>query len=165
LKYPLDRICVKSGVLCASCQRKVESGTVSEDEIPVMRILMDLEEELKFLKKGEYVRSFRISNQVIVMLRNGFEPGEISELERALSQKLGDRVKVVIETGDVKRLIEQLIAPASLIGVNQVWLPSGSEMLNVRVSRRDRRIIGRNKEEYEKLLSSLLGVETRIIFE
>ncbi|ACL11400.1 putative transcription elongation factor, nusA [Desulfurococcus amylolyticus 1221n] len=143
----------------------MESGTVREDEIPVMRILMDLEEELKFLKKGEYVRSFRISNQVIVMLRNGFEPGEISELERELSQKLGDRVKVVIETGDVKRLIEQLIAPASLIGVNQVWLPSGSEMLNVRVSKRDRRILGRNREEYEKLLSSLLGVETRIIFE
>lgn len=165
MKYPLDRICVKSGVLCPSCQRKVETGVVSEDEIPVMKVLMDLEEKLKYLRKGEYVRSIRMSNQVIIILRGEFEKAELDELEREASRELDARVKVIVETGDQKKLIEQLLSPASLMGINQVWLPGGVEVLNVRVSKRDRRVLGRNKEEYEKLLSKLLGVETRIVFE
>ncbi|ADV65392.1 transcription elongation factor [Desulfurococcus mucosus] len=165
MKYPLDRICVKSGVLCQSCQRKIESGLVGEDEVPVMKALIDLEDELKFLKKGEYVKSYRMSSQLVVMVRDGFEQEEISRLEEELSRRLDTRVKVIVETGEQKRLIERLLAPASLIGVNQVWLPGGIEVLNIRVSRRDRRIIERSKEEYEKLLSQLLGVEARIVFE
>lgn len=165
MKYPLDRICVKSGVLCPSCQRKVEEGVVREDEIPVMRVLMDLEEKLKFLRKGSYSKTYRLRDRLIVMIRDGFEPEEIDELERELSQALNTRVKVVVEAGDSKRLIEQLIAPASLIGVNQVWLPGGTEILNVRISRRDRRILEKSREEYENLLSTLLGVKTRIVFE
>ncbi|MCY0868878.1 MAG: hypothetical protein OWQ48_06620 [Desulfurococcus sp.] len=74
MKYPLDRICVKSGVLCPSCQRKVEEGVVREDEIPVMRVLMDLEEKLKFLRKGSYSKTYRLRDRLIVMIRDGFEP-------------------------------------------------------------------------------------------
>lgn len=166
MKYPLDKICVKSGVLCPSCQRKVESGLVNEDDIEVMRSLMDIEEGLKFLsRKGEYVRSIRGTDSTIIVLRGDFEVGELQELERALSEKLDTRVKVVIETGDAKKLVEQIIAPASLLGLNKVWLPTGAEIVNVRVPKRDMRYLGRKVGDYETILSKMLGVETRIVFE
>lgn len=166
MKYPLDKICVKSGVLCPSCQRKVESGLVSEDDIGVMKSLMDVEEELKFLgRKGEYVRSIRGPDSTIIVLRGDFEISELQELEKALSDKLDTRVKVVVETGDAKKLVEQIIAPASLLGLNKVWLPTGVEIVNVRVPKRDMRFLGKRVGEYESILSKMLGVETHIVFE
>lgn len=165
MKYPLDRICIKSGILCPSCQRKVEANVVSQDEIDVMRALMELEDKLKFLKNGEYVKSLKALNQAIVIVRGEFEPREIEQVEKELSDMLGTKAKVVIETGDPKKLIEQIIAPASLLGINKVWLPGGSEIINVRISRRDRKYLGKRIEEYEELLTKMLGSKTQIVFE
>ncbi|WP_448578137.1 transcription elongation factor [Thermosphaera sp.] len=165
MKYPLDRICVKSGILCPSCQRKVETGAVDIDEVKVMKALMDIEEKHKVLKSGEYVKSFMAGDQLILILRNGVEQGELEEVSKHLSRELDAKVKIIIETGDMRRLIEQVISPATLLGVNQVWLPDGSEIVNVRVPRRDRRYLERNRNTFEELIAKLTGRKARIIFE
>lgn len=165
MKYPLDRICVKSGILCPSCQRKVETGVVSMDEVRVMKALMDLEDKHKILRKGEYVKSFNMGDQLILIVRNGVEQHELDEASKHLSKELDVKVKTIVETGDQRRLIEQVISPASLHGVNQVWLPDGTELVNVRVPRRDRRYLERNREVYEELITKLTGKKARIVFE
>ncbi|MEM4020498.1 MAG: transcription elongation factor [Desulfurococcaceae archaeon] len=162
----MDKICVKSGVFCPSCQRKIESKIVDEDEIPVIRTLMDLEDELKFLsKKGEYIKSIITEDEIFVIIKNGFEMNEINILERNLTRELGKKVKVIESTGDTRKLIEKIISPASLLGINRVWIPGGMEILNIRVSRRDRKLLERNRESYEMLIEKLLGIKTQIVFE
>ncbi|MCC6054991.1 MAG: transcription elongation factor [Thermosphaera sp.] len=165
MKYPLDRICIKSGVYCPSCQRKIESGVVSEVDLRVLRELVVLEDKLKFLKKGEYVKSIDSGSEVVVLVKGGFEQVELVQLERELSSTLGRKVRVVEYVSDSRKLIEQLIVPASLLGVNKVWLPTGEEVISIRIPRRDRRIIGKNKEQYEALIEQITGVKARIIFE
>ncbi|MEM1801488.1 MAG: transcription elongation factor, partial [Desulfurococcaceae archaeon] len=111
MKHILDKICVKSGVFCPSCQRKIESKIVDEDEIPVIRTLMDLEDELKFLsKKGEYIKSIITEDEIFVIIKNGFEMNEINILERNLTRELGKKVKVIESTGDTRKLIEKIIS-------------------------------------------------------
>ncbi|MEM0044693.1 MAG: transcription elongation factor [Desulfurococcaceae archaeon] len=165
MKYPLDKICIKSGVFCPSCQRKIESGAVTVDDIEVLKALINLEDKLKFLKKGEYLRSLSIADEVVVLVKNGFEGVEIATLEKELSSSIGKRVKVVEYTSDLKKLIEQIIAPASLLGVNKIWLPTGEEMINIRISRRDRKYLARSKEQYELLIERISGTKAKIIFE
>ena len=165
LKYPLDKICVKSGVFCQSCQRKIESEAMTEEDIEVMRALINLEEKLKFLKKGEYMRSMNLGDELVVLIRNGFEVAELTTLERELSNIVGKKVKVVEYTNDLKRLIEQIIAPASLLGVNKIWLPTGEEVISVRISRRDRRYLAKVKEQYEALIEKISGTKAKIVFE
>jgi transcription antitermination factor NusA-like protein len=165
LKYPLDRICIKSGVYCPHCQQKIEGGIVDRSELDVLRTLVTLEDKLKFLKKGEYVRSVQLSNDIYVFVKDGFEPAELSTLEHELSRELGKRVRVIEYVPDSRRLIEQIFYPAQIAGINRVWLPDGSEILNIRISRRDRKWIEPNKDQYERLIEKIIGIKTRITFD
>jgi transcription antitermination factor NusA-like protein len=164
LKIPLDRICVKSGVFCPSCQRKIETGVVTETDLKVLRELVNLEEKLKWLKKGEYVRSVETAEDLILLIKDGYEQNELLQLEKELESAFNKRVKIVEYVNDQKKIIEQIIAPASLLGVNKVWLPTGEEIITVRVSRRDRKFL-KNREQYESIIGQLLGVKVKIAFE
>lgn len=165
MKYPLDKICIKSGVFCPSCQRKIEANLVTEDDLLVLRALVGLEDKLKLLKKGEYIKSISLNDEIFIMLKDGFEEEEILALEREVSTIIGKKVKIIEHTNDLKRLIEQIIAPASLLGINRVWLPNGEEVLSIRVSRRDRRYLAKLKEQYESLIQRISGARSKIIFE
>jgi len=165
VKYPLDRICVKSGVLCPNCQRKVDSGEVSREEIPIMKALMELEEEIKELRKGNYVKSFDFGDEVIVILRGEWEESEIDKISKELSAKLGKNVKILLEGEGVKKLMEQLLYPASILGINTLWLPDGSEQMVIRLSKRDRKYLRGKEEKYKKFISAIVGKNIEITFE
>ncbi|NAZ26528.1 MAG: transcription elongation factor [Thermogladius sp.] len=165
MKYPLDRICVKSGVLCPNCQRKVDSGEVSREEIPVMKALMELEEEMKELRKGNYVKSFDFGDEVIVILRGEWEKSEIDIISKELSAKLSKNVKILLEGEGVKKLMEQLLYPASILGINTLWLPDGSEQMVIRLSKRDRRYLRGKVEKYKRFISAIVGKNIEISFE
>jgi len=164
VKYPLDRICVKSGIFCSICQRKLDSGEVGREEIDIIRTLIDLEEVHQEFRKGEYVKSYTVDNNVIIFLRNGWDYGDINKLTRSISSRLGKRVKIVQLTNDYRSLIEQVLSPVRVIGVNIVWLPDGTEQFSITIHKRDRRKL-ENVSEWEKLLMKILGKTTRIRFE
>ncbi|OYT37832.1 MAG: transcription elongation factor, partial [Desulfurococcales archaeon ex4484_58] len=111
MKYPLDKICVRSGVFCPSCQRKLDSGLVDHSEVDVMKALMELEDRLKELRKGEYVKSYTIDDVVVIILRNGWERRELETIARETAYKLRKKVKIALDTGDRKRLVEQVVSP------------------------------------------------------
>jgi len=90
---------------------------VDIDEVKVMKALMDMEEKHKVLRNGEYVKSFMASDQLILIIRDGVEQGELEEVSKHLARELDAKVRVIVETGDMRRLIEQVISPASLLGV------------------------------------------------
>ncbi|MEM0325521.1 MAG: transcription elongation factor [Desulfurococcaceae archaeon] len=164
MKYPLDKICIKSGVYCSSCQRKIDSGEVTSDDIEVLKALIELEDKLKFMKKGEFIKAVNLKDKSIVFVRNEFTVEEKKQLEEELSSLLGKKVRVVEYIGDLKKLIEQILYPATLYGINRVWIPGGSEIINIRVSRRDRKFI-KDKEEYEELIAKIFNTQVKIVFE
>jgi len=164
VKYPLDKVCVKSGIFCPSCQRKIESGLVEKHEIEIIKALMDLEENgVKELRKGEYSKSDIVNDFVVIILRGEWGLSEIDKLTRKVSEKLGKRTKVLIDTKDTRRFVEQALAPARVIGLNLVWLPDGSEQIVIRVHRRDKRFLG-NTSEWVRFLSKYLSKPVRIEF-
>ncbi len=165
MRYPLDKICVKSGVLCPRCQRLVDTGVVSRDEIPVMKELMELEEEIRGLKEGIYEKAYMHDNLIVIIVRGLRDRSARERVNRELSSRLKKRVRLVEKTGDVRDLIEQVIAPATLLGVNTLWLPNGTEQIIVRLPKREQRFIGNKLEAYEKILEQILGKPVRIRFE
>ncbi|MGC9181876.1 transcription elongation factor [Thermogladius sp. KZ2Tp1] len=165
VKYPLDRICVKSGVLCPNCQRKVESGEVAREEIPIMKTLMELEEDLKELRTGNYIKSFDFGDEVIVILKGDWDKASLDKIAKELSSRLGKSAKVLLEGEGVKKLMEQLLYPATILGINTLWLPDGSEQMVVRVPRRDRKYLRGKEEKYRRFISTILGKDIKITFE
>jgi len=165
LKYPLDRICIKSGVYCSHCQQKIESGLVDKLELDVLKALVDLEDKLKFLKKGEYVKSIYLNSEVYVFVKSEFDSSELNTLEHELSKTLGRRVRVIEYIPDLRKLVEQILHPATIISLNRVWLPNGTEVLNIRVSRKDRKHLAPFKEQIEVLIEKISNIRTRITFD
>ena len=161
----MDVICVKTGLLCPRCQALVDSGQVSKDEIPVMKSLVELEENQgqRLLKNAKYKKSIWLRRMLVIVLSlpNAGLP-ELKRLSRQLSDAMGTRVQVVSFTRDVKMLAAQLVAPARVLGVNMVWLPDGTTQYVVRLSRFDQRVLPDKPEELEKALQEILGVPVRV---
>ncbi len=166
VKIPLDKICVKTGVLCPRCQSLVDRNIVSKDEIPVMKALIELEEESKdfrFLEKIKYVKTIWVDNLAILVVKSGgATPHQLRRLAKALSEKMGIRFQVIEKTRDLKKLSSQLLSPARVLGVNMIWLPDGSTEYVVRVSRYDQRALPTKISVLEEALSRILGSPARL---
>jgi len=162
VKYPLDRVCVKSGIFCPSCQRKIDNGEVKPYEVEVIRLLMELEDKVIELRKGEYIKSYMVGNTLILVLKGEWERAELDKLSREIGAKLDKRVKIAILTSDQRSLVEQILSPIRVLSLNIVWLPDGSEQISVRIPSRDVKRLG-NVKQWEEILSEVLGKPTRII--
>ncbi len=166
MKYPLDRICIKSGILCPRCQRLVDRGVVNKYEIPIMKELIDLEERVfKELRKGKYKKAYQSGDLIIIVVEGINDPKALDRAGKELTRRLNAKVKIVEHTGDIRRLVEQVVYPATLLGVNSLWLPDGSEQIIIRIYRRDQRFISGKKRHYEDILGQILGKPVRIRLE
>ena len=162
MKYPLDRICVKSELFCPSCQRKLDTGEVKPHEVDIIKTLMELEDRIVELRKGEYVKSYIVGDTVIIVLKGDWERSEIEKLSRDLSSKFGKRVRIVTLTSDQRLLVEQVLPSVSVLNINIAWLPDGSEQILVRIPSRDLRRLG-NVKQWEEILTDLFQKPTRIM--
>ncbi len=167
MKIPLDYICIKSGVLCPRCRKLIESGEVAEYEVDVIRSLIELEEkeqQFRFLRDTSYIKTYRVDDLYIVILEmpDNVHSHMIARLSRALSDKLGARVKVIRKSNDVKNVIAQILSPARIQGINTVWLPDGSVQHIVRIPRYDARYLPASIESLEKLFREMFNEVFRI---
>jgi transcription antitermination factor NusA-like protein len=165
VKIPLDYICVKTGILCPRCHRLVESGKVSKEEIPIMKALIELEEDKEFkqLKDVTYYKAIVGKDLIVIIVKSGgADQLVLKRAAKTLSDALGKRVQIVEQTGDLKRLAAELLSPVRINGVNTVWLPDGSTEYIVRISRYELRSLPAKIEVLEEILSKMLGSTARI---
>ncbi len=162
MKIPLDTICVKTGILCPSCQRKVSSGIVKEYEVDVMRKLLELEDKLKELKQAEYVKSYDLGDLLVIVLKlPNWDKDMIRRLRQILSRELNRKVRVVVKGADPREMAAQLLIPLDVKGINIVWLPDGTQKYVIRVDKRGKRWPA-PKEGLESVLSELLDAPVEI---
>ena len=90
--------------------------------------------------------------------------GRGGQFIKKISSELCKNVKVVEETKDNKEIIQRVLFPARLLGVNVVYTASKKEAYKVRVAGVDRnKLVDQNS--MEQLFKELLGGETSIVFE
>ncbi len=169
LRFPLDYICVKTGVLCPRCQKLIDSGEVEVFEVDIMRVLIDLEndDELKDLVKSlTYIKSYKVSDTIVVLvdLKEKFvHPSILQRIARAIGERLRARVRVINSASkDLRSVASQLVFPARILGINTVWLPDGSTFYVVRIPRNEARYIPIPLSTVERILSSITGIDVQI---
>lgn len=163
----MDTICVKSGVLCPNCRRKVESGLYDPFEVDLMRILLDLEEKGEsWLRNSEYVKSYMFDGFLVILIRirNAFG-FNLNRTAKEIGKEFGAKfVKIIDYRGrDLRYLAQQLLAPAKVHGVNIVYLPDDSTMYTIRVSRRDLHRLQVDRKILEEALSKIYGEKVAIV--
>ncbi len=166
VEIPLDKICVKTGVLCPRCQSLVDSGAYNDLDVKVMKALVEIERKYRttWLR---FVKAYQIDDIVYVLLesRPGVPASLGADIRRHLDVEGVERVLVVEYRSDKRRLVEEVIAPYRVLGMEEAFLPDGGEVVIVKVPVEAKKLLNSIKGKYIlKLAEKLLGKQVYIEF-
>ncbi len=119
-----------------------------------------------WLKNSEYVKAYMFDGFLVILLRIRNAYGfSLNRTAKEIGKRIGARfVKIIDYRGrDLRYLAQQLLSPAKVHGVNIVYMPDGSTMYTIRVSRRDLHRLQVDKELLEKALSKIYGEKVSIV--
>lgn len=161
MTLPICDICAKTGVLCSTCESKLQEGKISELDVKLSGLLYELgKSEIGF------ERAIDTKNFIIVLTKKedvGKIIGRGGDNIRFLSEKLEKQLRV-IGTGDLEDTIYDFVAPARITSINTVYRLDGSTIKRVRIDKKDKEKLRMDLEEIKKLIASLADDNIEIIF-
>ena len=167
VKAPICNVCLTSDMLCTGCESKIKSGELTDGDVSFGRALVQLSEAHPALDHVEFKKTIEHSGMFLVvvprgMLKNliGKNGVFVKELSRILKAA---RLKIVEETNNPREMIERIVYPANLLGVNIAYAGK-KQSYKIRIPLSEQIKIS-NKKAYESLFEKLLGIDSEIIFE
>jgi transcription antitermination factor NusA-like protein len=167
MKAPICDICLKSGILCLGCEEKLRKGVISELDVRIAKLLYQLEEE-HHIRDITFVEAVESRSLIVIIVGEG-EIGNLigkgGKTVKVLQRALRKKIRIIEDTDDTRKIIQDLLHPARILGMNILYLPSGEQKYKVRVPREDERRIPTNVQSAEEIVSKLTNLEVQIVFE
>jgi transcription antitermination factor NusA-like protein len=165
VQIQLCEFCLKSGMLCSKCQRKVESGEVSEKYMEVAKALLGMENENQFLQKVRLDNVLDAGGFLVLVVGKG--DAAKFNAEPRLIRDIGDRFNkrvLVIESGTKDRqFLEELFANQHIVTINIIWLPDGTtETRVVLQGRGSRRLSKKRLQALTSVAKSVRKMDLRV---
>ena len=166
MKAALCNFCLKSGILCSECQRRLKSGEVSKTDLEVARLLLSLQDRYPSLQDVYFHKAVEANDVLAVLVGQG-DVGNLlahgGKIVRAIGEKMGKRIRVLEYGVDERKFLEDLFAPLSVITINTIWLPDGTTETRVILKRR-RRGPSMNLEALKEIAQKVRGMTLRVEF-
>lgn len=166
VKTQLCNFCLKSGILCSKCQKKVKSGQISDTYLEVARLLLSLEEKYPSLQNIYFHKAVEADGVLALIVGRGDVArflGYGGKIIRAIGEKTGKTIRILEHGVDERKFLEDLFAPLPLLTINTIWLPDGTTETRVILRKRGRRPPPINvkavKQIAEKVRNMILRVE------
>jgi len=166
VKTQLCNFCLKSGILCLNCQKKVKSGLISDTYLEVARLLLSLEEKYPSLQNIYFHKAIEANGVLALIVGRGDVAhflGYGGKIIRAIGQKTGKAIRILEDGVDERKFLEDLFAPFPLLTINTIWLPDGTTETRVILRKRGRRPppinVSAMKQIAEKVRNIVLRVE------
>lgn len=141
MKTTLCSFCLKSGILCSKCQSKIKSGEVSETDLKIARLLLSLEATNPTLQDVHFYKAVEVDDVLALIVGRGDMPsflGQGRKITKFLEEKIGKTIRILEESVDDRKFLEDLFAPLSIITINTIWLPDGTTETRVILRKRGR---------------------------
>jgi len=170
-KMPICKICAISGVLCGSCTERLEDGIISSLDIDFTKELIKLEKQFKPLNSITFHKANESVSGDMVVLQVG--KGDLMKISGARGRILrefeknypGKRFRFIEKTRDIKKVLENLVAPARILGINQIYLPTGETESKVRIYKTDQKKLPASLDILEDIVFSLTNEHVKIALE
>jgi transcription antitermination factor NusA-like protein len=137
MKAPICGICLNSDMLCMACKKKLDEGDISELDVKASRIVHEAAKRFRQLENITIKKVLEGTNVMVMLCGSGDRSkiiGKEGVIINRLSKTIGKNVRVVEETPDFRKFVENLIYPVPLLGMNVVYSTEG-EMLKVIISK------------------------------
>lgn len=168
MKTPLCNFCLKSGILCPKCESKVKTGELSELDIRTARLLLRLESKYPFLQDIHFYKTVEANGTLALLVDGSSLPKILSyggKIIREINDELGRKVRVLEHGVDLRKFLEDLFAPATIITLNRIWLPDDSTETRVILSEHDMKKLPADVSTLKELAKKIRGVTLRVEFE
>lgn len=167
MKAPICEICLKSGILCLSCEEKVREGTISDLDVRISKLLYELDQEHQ-IRDVTFIRAVESRSIIVIIVGKG-EIGNLigkgGKTVKFLQKALKKKIRIIEDTPDVRKVIQDLLHPARVMGMNILYLPTGEQKYKVRVPKEDERKIPTSLQSAEEIISKLTHLSIHLVFE
>ena len=163
-KLPVCKACI-SGSLCLSCQERFDEGLITQFDLDLANDLIQLEERYPELRNASFYHSVDIGNLVFLVIGQGQKKRFSKELLDEISDLYEIPEIILIEKSGVKKMLEQIIGlDVRLLGVNQIYIPTGETEYRVIISSEDKENIRIPIKDLEKASSLIIREITKVSF-
>ncbi|KAF6244215.1 transcription elongation factor NusA [Nitrosopumilus sp. b2] len=136
MKLPICGFDAKNAVLCPQCEKKVESGEITQADVDASIILA------KIAKSNNEIENFILysckefqGNFVLSLAKNDIMSIRQSRtLYRLLQDQFKGKIWLVEADETDKKFIEDLFFPTKILSINSVWAPGGVQKTKAVVS-------------------------------
>jgi len=160
---PVCDVCLKSGMLCQGCENKLKSGEITQLDLDIAKLLFKLGDG-----KIGFKKTIEIGDVLIIVTDKdqvGKIIGKSGKIVRAISKKVGKKVRVIREDSDFKEIARDLIAPARISGINIVYGMDGEEKYKIRVMGEDSRRLPTRLDVLNNIMNQLTDEKTVIVID
>ncbi|MDQ3727206.1 MAG: hypothetical protein M3307_03095, partial [Thermoproteota archaeon] len=155
----------KSGMLCRTCEAKLKSGSITQDDIYAAKKLISLADRNQEINKFTLIRGTRVNGDFVLVLR-GHDVSVLrgnQELVNKIEKEMGQKVWFVETEASDRRFIETLFHPIKVLSVNFFWLPEANKLTKVVVAD-DGKNAQLNLEKVQKIAKAVRNIELLIEF-
>jgi len=169
VKTLLCDFCLRSGMLCAKCQKLVQSGSITSQYMEVGKLLLALEKEYPALHEVTLHNAFQEGGILVLVVGRGESERLLSyggRLTRALGDKFrGKRVKVLEKGVSSRHFLEDLFSGMTILTINTIWLPDGTTETKVVLKGKGRQQLGSKRTKALVQIAKKVGnINLRIEF-
>ncbi|MBM4241286.1 MAG: transcription elongation factor NusA [Euryarchaeota archaeon] len=160
---PVCDVCLKSGILCQGCERKIKTGEITQLDLDIAKLLYKIGDG-----KIGFKKTIEIGDVVIIITDHdqvGKLIGKSGKIVRAISKKIKKKVRVVGEDSDLRSVAGDILAPARISGINIVYGKDGQEKYKIRVMREDSRKLPARLDVLNNIIKTLTNEETTIVLD
>lgn len=160
---PVCDVCLKSGMLCQGCENKLKSGEISQLDLDIAKLLFKLGDG-----KIGFKKTIEIGDVVIIVTDKdqvGKIIGKSGKIVRAISKKVGKKIRVIGEGSDFKEIARDLLAPARISGINIVYGMGDEEKYKIRVMKEDSRRLPARLDVLNGIMNQLTDEKTVIVID
>jgi transcription antitermination factor NusA-like protein len=139
LKTPICSFDAKTGVLCAKCESKVNSGHLKSSDVEAAMKLAKLAEHDPNINRFTLIGATKVDDVFVLILKSSdimLIRGN-SDVEKKIKKEFQSRVWFVEGDSTDRKFIENLFFPTRVLNINLIWLPGGNKVTKVIVEPND----------------------------
>lgn len=151
----------------ASEVSKPTTATVENIKTTAARALVSLAKKFNSLEGVEVLNAIGVSRLAVLLTKEGDGAkvvGREGSMAKLIAKELGKPIRVV-EPENPRRMFEGILMPATLIGLNVLYRPEGTQEFKVRVPIRDKPLLQLNTEELNAISKEMVGRPAALVFE
>jgi len=145
----------------------LDSGEITALDLKIGRMLLSIEKDYPILQDVTFYGAVNADNTLALIVGKGDVARMLSyggKIVKEISKLTGKNIRILEHGVDVRKFLEDLFAPLSVVTINKIWLPDGTVETRVILDRRSGKISKQRMKALKEIAKKVQGITLRIEF-